>query len=230
MQNIESIITNFLSENVSIWGIADLENTPAHPYPELKRAIVFGIALDREIIKNLDSGPYQAYIDECNIANEKLTSIGMELEKKLQQMGHRAISMTASKADIDENKLEAEFPHKTTATKAGLGWVGKCDLLVTKEFGSALRLNTIFTDTPLKAGKPMEKSLCGTCSNCIDKCPVNAPTGKQWAPSVHRDKIIDIQQCYRECQRASRKINFDHPLCGRCIIACPWTQKYVCEV
>lgn len=227
MENVESIIRNLLSENVSIWGIANMENISFSPYPELKRAIVFGIALDREVIRNLTNGPFQAYIDECNIANEKLASIGMELEKKLQQMGHRTISMTASTSDINENKLEAEFSHKTTATKGGLGWIGKCDLLVTKEFGSALRLNTVFTEAPVKAGKPIEKSLCGDCSDCIDNCPVNAPTGKQWDSSVQRDEIIDIQQCYSECKRASKKINFNHPLCGRCIIACPWTKKYI---
>ena len=72
--------------------------------------------------------------------------------------------------------LGTPLPHKTVATRAGLGWIGKCALLVTKQFGSAIRLTSVLTDvyiccdTALARSKSIgiETTICG---RCIAVCP-----------------------------------------------------------
>jgi epoxyqueuosine reductase QueG len=51
------------------------------------------------------------------------------------------------------------LPHKTAATRTGLGWIGRHCLLITRKFGSWIRLGTVFTDMALSSGKPIERSL-----------------------------------------------------------------------
>jgi len=41
---------------------------------------------------------------------------------------------------------DSSMPQKTIATRAGLGWIGKTALLITPQFGSAIRLNSVLTD------------------------------------------------------------------------------------
>ena len=45
---------------------------------------------------------------------------------------------------------QTALPHKTIATRAGIGWIGKSALLVTAKYGSAIRLSSILTDTPIE--------------------------------------------------------------------------------
>jgi len=43
----------------------------------------------------------------------------------------------------------------------------KCALLITKRFGSAIRLTTVLTDATLNCDTPIDDSLCGDCMDCV---------------------------------------------------------------
>ena len=48
--------------------------------------------------------------------------------------------------------MPADFPHKTAANMAGLGFIGKSVLFISNEFGPRVRLATVLTDAPLNVG------------------------------------------------------------------------------
>ena len=81
---------------------------------------------------------------------DNIVSCGAEF---LLENGYQAYANTTKAVKQDDNWC-TPLPHKTVATRAGLGWIGKNCLLVTKEYGSAVRLSSLLTDAPLPAGTP----------------------------------------------------------------------------
>ena len=67
------------------------------------------------------------------------------------------------------------------AARAGLGWFGKHNCLVTPRWGSWVTLAEVITTAPLEADTPAVEE-CGDCRACVDACP----TGALVAPYVHR--------------------------------------------
>jgi len=113
----------------------------------------------------------------------------------------------------DEATKTTPLPHKTIAVLAGLGWIGKNNLLVTQEYGSAMCMCTVLTNVPLPAqNKPIVMPKCGKCTACKDVCPVGVIHGSIWNTDVNRDLIIDVYHC---------------STCLKCLSNCPWTQKYM---
>lgn len=52
---------------------------------------------------------------------------------------------------------------------AGLGWIGKNNLLVTQEYGSAMCMCTVLTNAPLPTeNRPIIMPKCGECTVCKD--------------------------------------------------------------
>ena len=221
------VIDHLRGNGASLIGVAGLDSLDSNPYPDLHKAVVYGVALDPEFLGNLINGPDHSYSAECTRANWKLRELGTKLVTYLEEKGFEAVSLGPTTENFDREKLAVDFPHKTAATRAGLGWVGKCDLLVTREFGSALRLNTVFTNAPLKPGTPIEHSFCGECTRCVEACPAGAISGKEWNQGRFRDEFMDIKACHEECKKNVEKKYLKASICGICIAACPWTLKYL---
>jgi epoxyqueuosine reductase QueG len=228
MPTLNDELLSFLkSHGASLVGFADLHEID----PEARDGFPFGIsiaiALDPRIMSDVKEGPTAAYYAEYKRLNEKLNVLGQKTVDFLIEKGFRALARPATFAE-DRINLTSKLPHKTVATRAGLGWIGKSNLLVTKKFGSALRFTTVLTDAPLVAGKPVNYSLCLHCTHCVDACPAHAHTRALWQPGMPREALYDAFKC-RDAARGLSLKSFGEPvsLCGLCIVACPWTKKYL---
>jgi GNAT superfamily N-acetyltransferase len=120
-----------------------------------------------------------------------------------------------------------KLQHKTVGTRAGLGWIGRSGLLVTKEYGSAVRLASVLTDAGLETGIPTAASHCGDCRQCVAHCPARAITGRDWEPGLAREQIYSAAACFEMAREFAGRTGIQATICGICINVCPWTQQYL---
>jgi epoxyqueuosine reductase QueG len=167
------------------------------------------------------------YFNEYHRINELLNKIVTKGTQYLIKNGFKAIAQTATLVIKDDN-YDTDLPHKTIATRAGLGWIGKCALFITKEYGSGIRISSILTNAELDFNDPIEESFCGDCMECVKHCPGEAITGELWNVKTKRSEIFDAKKCAKTAQTISmEKIKKEITLCGKCIEVCPYTIKYV---
>jgi epoxyqueuosine reductase QueG len=229
-----------LKAGADMVGFADLHSLP----PEYRTAYPFGIsmavALDTGTINRIRGGPTKEYHNEYLRVNKALDAIGEKEAGYLRGNGYRVVCIPATSTTIDTGgivtdirmkTLSAQISHKMIATRAGLGWVGKSDLLVTRHFGSAVRIITVLTDAALPGGEPINDSGCGDCHACVDACPARAITGTTWYPGISRESLVDVQKCM-DTGRALTSAAFGEAvsICGVCIAACPWTRRRIPEL
>ncbi|AHF06034.1 epoxyqueuosine reductase [Desulfitobacterium metallireducens] len=120
-----------------------------------------------------------------------------------------------------EETLIALFSFKFACVNAGLGWIGKNDILVTEEYGPRVRLSAILINYDLPIGCPIDKSKCPPiCNVCVNACPHNALTGHQWNISTKREELIDFKLCNQK-RSLFLKTHHRKNSCGLCMISCP---------
>lgn len=203
--------------------ISSLSNQQNKGFPN---AILFGIALSPTYIqKIIDTPDYaknmvrkkQTDRDEFHLTEAKTDRLADELASYLLEKGFAAYSQSEDNIFLtgfyDTKNQVTPLPHKTIAGMAGLGWIGKHNLLVHEEYGSAFSMCTVLTDAPLPTdSKHPKEPLCGECNSCESICPGNAIKGVKWGINISRDKIVDVQVC---------------TTCLKCLAVCPWTIDYV---
>ena len=213
------------SRGAGLVGFADLHEIDANARDGFPFGISIAIPLDPKIMSGIKEGPTAAYYAEYKRVNKLLDDIGSKTAQWLIDRGYHAQARTTAFGS-DKETLSARLPHKTVATRAGLGWIGKCALLVTKKFGSALRFTTVLTDAPLVVGNPVNYSLCLHCTHCIDACPAHAHTGALWQPGLPREALYDAFKCRDKAVELSLKgFGVKYYICGLCSGAFPWTKK-----
>ena len=228
LMNLTLELKNYLLKNGADGaGFADITNFT--PKSGLNRGVVFYITYPKEIIKNMQNAPTQEYLTELISLNSRLDELGMKCEEFLINKGYHAYAQTKKRLGTDFGEFNSfELPHKTIATRAGLGWIGKSALFTTEDYGSALRLSSVLTDAPLDLGKPITKARCGKCMECKKACPGGAISGKEWNYKLKRNDFYDDRKCEKYALIVSEEnLGKADTVCGKCIYACPHTQKYI---
>ncbi len=223
----EDIRKILLESGAALVGFADMRAIPAEDRKGMERALSIAVALDPEIVSQITKGPTQEYFREYRRANVLLSKLSHLAARLLAERGFAAIALEPTTEEFDAVKLRAGLSHKIAATRSGLGWIGKNALVITRPLGSAIRLTTVLTDAPLETGHPFDESQCGTCMACVEICPAQAPSGRNWSLGLYRDEFFDAYACCRKATEFCEKEEIDSTICGICIEACPWTRKYV---
>jgi len=120
----------------------------------------------------------------------------------------------------DPDTLEAPFSAKRAAALAGLGWTGKCSLLVTPRNGPRVVLFNVLMDLEGAGAPTTLRPACGTCTACIDACPQGYLTGAEWRDGIDRAQVIDAFACSSRMEMLGKPIGHKHS-CGLCLLACP---------
>ncbi len=173
-------------------------------------AISFGLVLSKGIMDTIVDGPHLLYLHHYRQLNYRLDMIAYLLSREIEKKGYVALPFAASQL-IDWKNQKAHISHKHVGVVAGLGWIGRNNLLVHPVYGSHVRYNTVLTDMPLSAGGKPDRD-CGTCMACVNECPAGAIKDE---PSQ-----FDHHGCYEMLTQFKNKRNLGHHICGICIKAC----------
>jgi len=227
--NLTNIINDILPGKTNyLVGYANLKNLMPEKYRGLDYAVVLARKLDDRIIDAIIDGPnieYYTHYEEVNLELAKVAH-GLADAIRLEDSKSLVIESTIEDEDLDENyfkTLRLDFSHKMAATRAGLGWIGKTALFISKIFGPRVRLVTVLTDYPLPyCTNPINESRCGSCDLCVQHCPAQAANGKLWNIDVDRNEFFDPFGCRNKALELSyQNFNKEISICGKCIAVCP---------
>ena len=221
------IATRLRADGASLVGFADLSGFPDEATHGFSSAVSIAKALDPSVVAELERGPTPAYHEEYDRVNLELGRLAEIAAGLLGERGHGALLGAATVKAVLPGKDTTPLPHKTVATRAGLGWIGHSALLVTRENGPAVRLVSVLTDAPLTGAGAVERSSCGTCRRCVEACPAAAISGRPWVPGLPRDQLLDAEACRERATALAATRGIDATICGICIFACPWTQRHL---
>lgn len=144
------------------------------------------------------------------------------MRKRLQRLAHR---IEASAGPFGYRALVDSAPvlEKALARDAGLGWIGKHTLLLSRDAGSYFFLGELFTDLPLPPSAPSGEH-CGSCRACLNICPTGAIVGPYQ---------LDARRCisYLTIEHQGSIPESLRPLignrvfgCDDCQAVCPWNK------
>ncbi len=220
----KSIKDFLISQGAKLVGVADMSEVETCPF---RYGISVALPIPATIVKPVQEKPTPKYFQMYTDLNHKLNEIVLAGEKYLRDRGYQAYALTTNRAEMVDS-FTSTLPHKTPATRAGIGWIGKSCLLVTEEYGSAIRLSTLYTDAPLQADEPITGSKCGSCNICVNACPAHALKGTLWELGTPRSEIADMEKCLETMVAITKQsLGFEVDICGRCFAVCRYTRKYL---
>lgn len=152
----------------------DVRFSPELLLPGCKSVIVFlyNYLTEKKIEADYKIAKYSYIHDYHYLIKDKLKII---VDKISQSYPDSHCKTTVDTSSISE---------KNWAVKAGVGYIGKNSLLQT-DHGSFVLIGTILTDIVFDYDTENARS-CGTCSRCMDACPVQA---------ISKPYQVDVRRC-----------------------------------
>ncbi len=183
-----------------------------------RSALVFAVPYGEQLTP--DNYTEERFEQGIQTAKGRLETVVAEIELILQK--HRVKYWIPPVAQVNETELRALFSFKTAAARAGIGWFGKNDVIITERYGPRVRLSAILIDEVFTYGPQITVGRCPEdCTRCIDICPCKALKNRQWTVGMDRSEIIDYQKCNRMRSAFIKKLGCKNA-CGLCMAACPF--------
>lgn len=204
----------------------DISHLPKKQNKGFPNAILLGMVLSPAYLQMVSNNPsyvedmkknHLLHTDEFHKKELKTDALADYTANLLTAKGHSSYSQSEANIDrtgfYNKQTKSTPLPNKTIAGMAGMGWIGKHNLLVTPSFGSAITMCSVLTDAPLQtSNQAISNSQCGTCTVCKEACKVEAIKGNTWELGTDRDKLVNVYKC---------------TTCLQCMVLCPYTQNYI---
>ena len=210
-------------EGLDLFGVADISQIKnefqisSRTLQNLDKAICLGLRLSQSILSEMEEKPTKLYFHHYKIINSFLDQTALKLGNIIQKKGYAALAIPATQI-IDWEKNTAHLSHRRLGVQAGLGWIGRNNLLVNEKLGSQFRLVSILTDMPLKIDKPSRKD-CQDCRLCVKMCPAGAI---QDGPAD-----FNHQKCFEKLKSFQSQRQVEQFVCGVCVNACLPAGRFV---
>ena len=216
---MNDFIKEFLKERfIADVGFAKCIDTP---FAGLESAVSLVIRLSDAVIDQIEDAPTHTYFQHYRTVNAYLDSVMLQLVMALQEKGYNAAAVPASQS---VEGLSGIFSHKEAAVKAGIGYIGKSCLFISKKYGPRVRLGTVFTDAPLETVCLEQKSECGNCNICASHCGAMAIKNVNFECGMTREDIFDAKACSDYMKEKFKHIGRG-AVCGVCMRVCPKGKK-----
>jgi len=204
------------SQGIDLFGVADIKDIKkefqiSEPLVNgLDKAVCLGARLSASVLSEISNAPTRLYFHHYRTVNAYLDQTALKVCNFIQRKSFKALPIPAS-IILDWENQTAHLSHKKLGVLAGLGWIGRNNLLVNEKIGSQFRLATILTDMPLKLDKPIKKD-CGICHSCVKMCPAQAI---KESPSD-----FDHIKCFEKLKEFQKQKLVDQYICGVCVNVC----------
>lgn len=148
--------------------------------------------------------------DYHKVLKAKLNSLCESISRVYKDFKYKILVDTSSLDD------------RSAAFYCGLGFFGKNNCIITKEYGSFVFLGEILTNLEFSSADTMD-SLCGDCKRCIEACPTNA---------LKEDNVMDTNVCISyltQCKEIipdylKEKMSNKIYGCDTCQVVCPFNK------
>ncbi|MFH1441447.1 MAG: hypothetical protein ABIH18_05365 [Candidatus Omnitrophota bacterium] len=204
------------AQGIDLFGTADISGIKEafeiskKLLDKFDKAVCIGLRLATGVLEEIEDFPTRLYFHHYRTANFILDQIAFKAGHYIQKNGYLALPVAASQI-LDWQKQTAHLSHKKIGYLAGLGWIGRNNLLVNEKLGSHFRLGTILTNMPLEIDKPVNRD-CGDCKLCVEVCPCGAI----------KDNPADFEhiKCFEKLKEFQKQRLVDQYVCGVCVNAC----------
>ncbi|MFE8072175.1 tRNA epoxyqueuosine(34) reductase QueG [Marinobacteraceae bacterium S3BR75-40.1] len=150
--------------------------------------------------------------DYHKLMRKRLAHLAKRIDGELQGHHYRAF--------VDS----APVLERAIANKAGLGWIGKNTMLISRKAGSFFFLGEIFTDAPLPVDPGHDTEHCGSCSACLDICPTDAFVGPYRLDAAKCISYLTIENKGAIPEELRKPMGNRVFGCDDCQLVCPWNK------
>jgi len=221
LKNYQELKDFALSLDIDLFGVADISEVKKNFHLSEKllkkfdNAVCIGVRISGEILEEIIDRPTRLYFYHYRMVNMLLDQAALKISRHIENKGFAAVPIPSTQV-LDWEKQSAHLSHRRLGYLAGLGWIGRNNLLVNKKFGSQFRLVTVLTDMPLKIDEPSKES-CGSCRVCVVKCPAGA---------IKEDSSgFEGKKCYEKLREFQKQRQIDQYVCGVCVNVCGRKEK-----
>jgi epoxyqueuosine reductase QueG len=180
----EQAKNNALKNGADLVGIVSVADLPEHTedifriLPEAKNVMVVAAKHSLAAIQsdNIQMGQF----DTMHAYNQ-CARAAHQTSRFLESIDFPSVAVPAFiPIDMQAPKkgMRGEICWRRAGVGAGLGSYGENGLMVTKAFGSAIRIAGLVTAADLKTDRPLSEDVCDHCMRCTDACPVQALSGE----------------------------------------------------
>lgn len=174
------------------------------------RVLVFLVEMHREEMLKAPKAPT---LRESAHQYFRAARISFHLEALLKAAGYVAKQHYDAHYDVILPPL---------AVAAGLGELGRNNILLAERFGSRVRIGCVTTDAPATLDAPRSlgaRAFCTVCKKCAENCPGRALSlGAPVSVRGVEKWPTEVEKCYRYW----RQVGTD---CGVCMVCCPFSHE-----